>query len=409
MSESGSGSLDAANGSTSNIADINTNNNVKRLKRQLRVSGATVSDGMSTSSLSISKVNALRASLDKHQDAVAKILLASKDTLEKRTAIESGFRACKDAFVEVSLTLINLLEMREREVDLFHNINKVVKEAVDNINDKVKPVSAPFESIGSYATAVRSSNRKVVLPHGSQLEIPSETNFFVMPDKNQTNKFKSAQETKEVVCKVLKPSDCGLRINRISLARNNAIRISANSPDLERLKMHPGLKNAGLKIVERIKSSPRMILRGVPTGMSDSEIKEELILQNLGSVDDIDLKVIYIFPNKASRNVTSCILEVSPDVHRVLSGKDKLYLRYSVCTVADYVRVLQCFKCLSFGHFAKNCESQPKCGHCGGTHEMRDCKVREGQPRCGNVCGWIVLHLLVLLTLHWTSRIALFC
>lgn len=71
-----------------------------------------------------------------------------------------------------------------------------------------------------------------------------------MPDKHHVNKFASAQITKDVTCKVLKPSDCGLRINRISLARNNAVRINADSPDMERLRMHPELRMAGLELLK---------------------------------------------------------------------------------------------------------------------------------------------------------------
>lgn len=60
-----------------------SNHNVNRLRRQLRVLPSG-SDEMSTSQLSISKINALKASLDKHNDTVSKVLLGSKDTLDKK-------------------------------------------------------------------------------------------------------------------------------------------------------------------------------------------------------------------------------------------------------------------------------------------------------------------------------------
>lgn len=389
MSEESNVSLASTDDHTVEIEDVNTNN-VKRLKRQLRVAGiADVSDSMSTKLLSISKVNALRASVDKHNDAVAKVLLTSRDSLDKKSIIESAFRACKEAFVEVSLDLINLLEAKKEESGLVISIKKVVEKALDKINingnhiteNADKPiVSAPR----SYAAVAGASGNKIRLPHGKQIEIQSETSFFVVPDKHHVNKYTSAQATKEVTCKVLKPSDYGLRINRISLARNNAVRISADSPDIDRLKTHPGLKMAGLEVIENIKFNPRLMVRGIPTGMSAEEIREELILQNFNANEITDLKVIYVFPARDGRKTTSCVLEVSAGIRNVLKNKNKLYLRYSVCSVSDYVWIRQCYRCLAFGHLARNCESQPKCGHCAEAHEMKNCKVRKDQPKCGN-------------------------
>lgn len=34
-------------------------------------------------------------------------------------------------------------------------------------------------------------------------------------------------------------------------------------------------------------------------------------------------------------------------------AKDRIFLGWSACTVGDHVKVLQCFRCLSFGHIVK--------------------------------------------------------
>ena len=33
-----------------------------------------------------------------------------------------------------------------------------------------------------------------------------------------------------------------------------------------------------------------------------------------------------------------------------------IFIDYSVCKVTDYIRVIQCFECFAFGHFAKHCK-----------------------------------------------------
>ncbi|KMQ82974.1 putative 50 kda protein in type i retrotransposable element r1dm, partial [Lasius niger] len=134
--------------------------------------------------------------------------------------------------------------------------------------------------------------------------------------------------TRETLFKVLKPSDCGLRINRVSLTGNKGVRIEAFSPDIERIKAHSGLVNAGLKVEEYLKVNPRLIVHGIPAEMTADEIGKELVAQNLGSDAGGDLKVVYVYPAKTNRRYTSCILEVTPALRGALLKNGRVFLRY---------------------------------------------------------------------------------
>lgn len=118
--------------------------------------------------------------------------------------------------------------------------------------------------------------------------------------------------------------------------------------------------------------------------MNADEIRDEIVAQNLNSDLAKDLKVIYTFKAKQDRQTTSCILEVSPAARKALFANGRIYIRYSSCTFADHVRVVQCYRCLSFGHYAVNCKAGPTCGHCAGIHETKDCKSRDQPPKCYN-------------------------
>ena len=46
--------------------------------------------------------------------------------------------------------------------------------------------------------------------------------------------------------------------------------------------------------------------------------------------------------------------------------------------------LIQCFKCCSYGHIAKHCRVEARCGHCAGSHETRNCdnKTKSVCPCC---------------------------
>lgn len=69
-----------------------------------------VSEKAKSCSISVERISRLRQSIDRHNKIVASLLLFSKELIERRTQIESAFRLCKKAFVEVATALMELLE-----------------------------------------------------------------------------------------------------------------------------------------------------------------------------------------------------------------------------------------------------------------------------------------------------------
>lgn len=346
--------------------------------------------------MNISRVNALRATVCRHSDALAGLLLSCKELKEKKVIVESAFRACRDAFMEVATVLVNVLEERSSSKDISaEDVRKVVEATLDTIGGQRRDLKIDEKFKGkenkgtrTYASAASAiAAPEVHVSGGPTVELENTTSFLIMPDVEKQDRFNSSQETKDALSRVFKPSDCGLKVKKISLVRNNGVKIEALSPDIERIKTHPGLLQAGLKVVENAKMNPRLIVRGIPADMEAKDIKKELIAQNLDlnkNCNVNDIKVVYIFPPNKDKRTTSCIIEVSPDIRRVFFLNGRIYLRYAACSFADHVRVLQCFRCCSFGHIAKDCKSKPACGHCSGEHELRDCKFKNLPPKCLN-------------------------
>lgn len=149
------------------------------------------------------------------------------------------------------------------------------------------------------------------------VDVPESTSFYIVPNDKNAHKFASSQATKSALNRAFKASDCGLKVNRISFARGNGVRIDATAPDLEKIETHPEIMKAGLDVVESIKLNPRLIVFGVPAGMSAPNIRSECIAQNLDNDGNADVKVVYVYPIKADKQYTSCILEISPEIRKV--------------------------------------------------------------------------------------------
>ncbi|EFN65037.1 hypothetical protein EAG_01181, partial [Camponotus floridanus] len=45
------------------------------------------------------------------------------------------------------------------------------------------------------------------------------------------------------------------------------------------------------------------------------------------------------------------------DLRIRILNQARIYLGWSSCRVADHVQILQCYRCLSFGHIAKDCRA----------------------------------------------------
>ena len=332
--------------------------------------------------LNLSRVKSLKATVERHSDIISKLMLSSKESLEKRTTIESAFRACRDAFMEISTVFTYMLEERMSSNNLtVEDVKAVVEEVMEVTRGAA---DERRETARSYASVVGPSKTEVRVPGGTAIETQNTTSFLIVPDDGSSSKFASAQEIRETMSKVFRPADCGLRINKLTLMKSGGVRVVAQSPDLDKVRAHPGLAKAGLKIKTNDKLNPRLIVHGVPTDMTTEEIKEELVAQNLD--DDVadQIKVVYRFKPKQDKRTSGCILEVSPEVRMTLLERGRVFLRYSACSMADHIRLVQCYKCLSFGHFAANCKDKSFCGHCAGSHETKDCKARNAQPKCIN-------------------------
>lgn len=109
----------------------------------------------------------------------------------------------------------------------------------------------------------------------------------------------------------------------------------------------------------------------------NKEIQDEVIVRG-GKLD------VKFFMRKDGK-ITNAVVEVSPKVRQMMMKMKRLYFPFCTKRVDDFRQPTRCFKCLSFGHTSKWCNSKDQtCSNCNGNHRSDQCQVKEKIKTCIN-------------------------
>ena len=189
-----------------------------------------------------------------------------------------------------------------------------------------------------------------------------------------------------------------LRINHIKeLPKGDFLIIGDSVQDMIILQSKSKMKAAlGQKVkVSFLKAfqinkahSKSLVIKGVPTDITESEFKEFLDVNKISYAKAERLK-----SQKDGRVLPIFQLDISdPDEAEALLSKNlACNITGTVYQVEEFrkpVSVMQCFNCQSFGHSAKNCRSKQECLMCGESHTHKGCPNKEARkPKCANCKG----------------------
>lgn len=77
------------------------------------------------------------------------------------------------------------------------------------------------------------------------------------------------------------------------------------------------------------------------------------------------------------------VVNVVPALWKQLVSHGHMYWDYLRFKVKSYVNVLQCYRCLEYGHSSRVCKHKTTCAHCGGVeHKAEHCPSKSGPARC---------------------------
>lgn len=170
-----------------------------------------------------------------------------------------------------------------------------------------------------------------------------------------------------------------VKVSRVRKAKDCKIIMSCDSKE-EREKVRNRLATAGKHlIVEDVKNKdPLIILKDVLLVNSDEDVLKAMRNQNRAIFRDLDEeenRIAIKYRRKARNPHTGhIVVSTSPKIWRRAVDAGALHIDLQLIRVADQSPLVQCSRCLSYGHSKRFCkETVDLCGHCGGPHLRANC------------------------------------
>lgn len=203
----------------------------------------------------------------------------------------------------------------------------------------------------------------------------------------------TSEDVLSEVRRAVEAKQSGAQIDRIRKTKNQKVVISCSTQE-EIIKVREKLTRIEKLSVETAKNKdPMVIIKDVLAFNTDEDIITSLKTQNnrmLGDIPKEEFRAIVKYRKRARNpHENHVVLQVSPKIWQKMTACGQVHIDLQKRYVYDQSPLIQCTKCLGYGHGRKLCkEALDLCSHCSGPHLRKDCPVwTVGDiPSCRNCC-----------------------
>lgn len=135
---------------------------------------------------------------------------------------------------------------------------------------------------------------------------------------------------------------------------------------------------------------PMVVLKGIHTDVKPEELVNIILSQNetiRAIVSEADDLAFRFKRNNKKPHLYNAVLWATPQVWRGMLNLTEINIDHQKIQAEEFVPLLQCFKCLQYGHTQARCTSETSaCSHCSEKeHTFRDCPNKTtAAPKCYN-------------------------
>ncbi|KAJ8709727.1 hypothetical protein PYW08_009731 [Mythimna loreyi] len=259
---------------------------------------------------------------------------------------------------------------------------KESSEKMERLKQAMERQGEKLEKTATYASVAAGPSKR---------QTPERTTLhsIVVTSKNEGD---SGEEVLNKIREAINAKDGGIEIEKVRKAKDRKVVMACRSVE-ERKRVRERLERAGdhLVVEDMRNKDPLLVFRGVLRIHSDEDLLGALRSQNrdvfrdLGNGDD-RLAVRY---KKNSRNphTNNVVVSTSPTVWNRMLVKGKVRIDLQTVFVEDQSPLVQCTRCLGYGHSRRLCkEPADLCSHCGGPHLRAECHqwLEAVTPKCPN-------------------------
>ncbi|CAG9771470.1 unnamed protein product [Ceutorhynchus assimilis] len=269
--------------------------------------------------------------------------------------------------MENYLLKVVLQQLQDQNLQLKEDSGQLKKDLVDTTKkyEDIKNRGLPLLTVGSMEKrAISDAN-----------VVKSEPVIIVKPKKDQ-----NSRDTKKEIRRKVNPD--GINISKFRQGSNGTVIIGT-----ENIKHMDSLKNqlskemgADYEVVVPTKKRPKVKVvninsSNVDVGDEDENITDQLVKGNsLVQDEGFHMRIVKKTENKY-KNV-DLIIEMDSKTHSRILTQEKIKIGWSRARVFNHISILQCYKCMSYNHYAKDCNSDVvTCSQCGGDHSYRQCNT----------------------------------
>lgn len=194
------------------------------------------------------------------------------------------------------------------------------------------------------------------------------------------------EDTLKRVSDTLRANENGHQIEGVRKIRNGKIVIScASKAEIQRATDRLRT-NKDLKVEEAVNKNPLVVIKNLMSYQDFGDIERAVQNQNRNLLEGLTAEEMRMEERyrRRARNPLEAhvVLRVTPQLWQRMTAAGKLFIGIQHVRVEDQSPLLQCSKCLGYGHGRKNCsEKEDLCHYCGEEHLRAQCpKIEAGQP-----------------------------
>jgi uncharacterized coiled-coil protein SlyX len=281
------------------------------------------------------------------------------------------------------------LQKKNNKITELQQTNDKLRIKVANLTLELDEVKASKPTITNAAPAPKQSYANAVFPS----QTINQFQTIILQPTELTDRKLDNQElivTKKKLEAELEKKAIKINARKIVAANQGKIIIDLyeSSDKKEVIKqLNEIATKTGFSAVDVPKRRPRLVIKDVPSLFVPEDPEEivELIKAHNPSVKDLlsfeTESLRHVITTRPKRNGdVSIVLESTPNLRKVMISHQKVRLGMCVYEISDHFRVIQCNKCMKFGHLAKFCRQEHStCGICNQRHPTRECDHSEAR------------------------------